>query len=163
MLAVAIAISAAAVEYRSIDWEELIPAWWKPGDMLMELQNYADDDPRAEKVWQRFIKEWEQAPINRDFIGASIKLPGYVAPLEWEDNSALKEFLLVPYFGACIHVPPPPRNQIIYVKLDKPLREIHSMDVIWVYGKLIAEDHDSGSMGASSYRLIAHKIEPWSE
>ena len=52
--------------------------------------------------------------------GQYVKLPGYVVPLESDAGGLLSEFLLVPYYGACIHVPPPPSNQIVYVRLNKP-------------------------------------------
>ena len=57
---------------------------------------------------------WDNAPTNPKMDGARVRLPGYVVPLE-EVKGELKEFLLVPYFGACIHSPPPPANQIVHV------------------------------------------------
>ena len=53
--------------------------------------------------------------------GKRVRIGGYVVPLDFEATN-VKEFLLVPFVGACIHVPPPPPNQIIYVKSAKGLR-----------------------------------------
>ena len=50
--------------------------------------------------------------IVEEYNGKQVKLPGFVVPLEYSDKGRVKEFLLVPYFGACIHYPPPPPNQI---------------------------------------------------
>jgi hypothetical protein len=50
--------------------------------------------------------------------GQNIRLPGYIVPLEVSEEGRTTEFLLVPYFGACIHVPPPPSNQIVHVKSE---------------------------------------------
>jgi len=73
----------------------------------------------------------------RNLIGKSIKIPGFAVPLEGDDGfEYIDEFLLVPYFGACIHVPPPPPNQVILVILDKPVHfEVISF-AIWVTGIL---------------------------
>jgi hypothetical protein len=58
-------------------------------------------------------------------------------------------------------MPPPPANQIIYVKMDKPLKGIHSMDAIWAYGTIFVEKNDSGSMGASRYTMKIDRVEPY--
>ena len=75
-------------------------------------------------------------------IGKSIKIPGFAVPLEGDDGfEYIDEFLLVPYFGACIHVPPPPPNQVILVILDKPVHfEVISF-AIWITGILEIGDY----------------------
>ena len=89
--------------------------------------------------------------------GALIRIPGYVVPLE-ESKDGMKEFLLVPYFGACIHTPPPPANQIIHVQLSQPVRGLRSMEAVWIQGPLQAFRHDS-FMGVSGYRMQAQAVE----
>ena len=71
-----------------------------------------------------------------------MRLPGYVVPLE-EVKGELKEFLLVPYFGACIHSPPPPANQIVHVTSRTPLKGWRTMDAVWVNGTLKAARSES--------------------
>ena len=66
----------------------------------------------------------------------------------------------MPYFGACIHTPPPPANQIIDVKPRVPLASVHSMDMVWVSGTLKTSRSET-SMGASSYALEADAVEPY--
>ena len=70
----------------------------------------------------------------------------------------LSEFFLVPYFGACIHVPPPPPNQIVYVKMRSGagLRSIE--DALWVTGTLHIASKTT-SLGAASYTLDGEKLE----
>ncbi|MDR1936218.1 MAG: DUF3299 domain-containing protein [Candidatus Accumulibacter sp.] len=147
--------------YRELRWEELVPASWHPEKIFdaLKLDDLADDDPRALEALEAFAAEWKKAPANTELQGKRIKIPGYVAPLDWENVSELKEFLLVPYFGACIHVPPPPANQIIHISMDTPLKEIGSMAAVWVYGELLLEINDYGDMGASSYRMKPDKVE----
>ena len=75
-------------------------------------------------------------------VGKSIKIPGFAVPLEGDDGfEYIDEFLLVPYFGACIHVPPPPPNQVIHVILDEPVYfEVISF-AIWITGILEIGDY----------------------
>jgi len=152
---------AEAPQYRETRWEELVPETWKPEEFFKEFQDLddlSDGDPRAKKMLEILAAEWKKAPANKKFEKTQIKIPGFIAPLEWEKDGNLKEFLLVPYFGACIHTPPPPANQIIYVKMDKPLKKFKSMDSIWVYGKIELETNDSGTMGTSGYSMVPDKV-----
>jgi hypothetical protein len=147
--------------YSEVEWTELVPSSWRPEKLFEELNldELADNDPRAIKALQAIEAEWRNAPTNPDLKGRRIKIPGFVAPLDWDAADRLKEFLLVPYFGACIHVPPPPANQIIYIAMNKELAGIRSMDTVWVYGVLDVEKHDSGAMGAAGYSMRPDKVE----
>lgn len=86
--------------------------------------------------------------VRTELNGSMVKIPGFVVPLEGDENT-ITEFLLVPYFGACIHVPPPPPNQIIYVKFPKgaPIQQL--WDVIYVVGKLSVQtiNHEMAETG----------------
>jgi hypothetical protein len=110
-------------------------------------------------VAARNARGLDNALINEGMDGVLVKLPGYLVPLE-EANGAVKEFLLVPYFGACIHSPPPPANQIVHVVLGKPARGLRAMDVVWISGRLKAQRVDS-YMGKSGYHMAADKVEPY--
>ena len=83
----------------------------------------------------------------RQLIGKSVKIPGFAVPLEGDDGfDRIKEFLLVPTYGACIHVPPPPPNQVIHVILDKPVYFEKLMYAVWITGILeIGEYYIEGS------------------
>ena len=80
-------------------------------------------------------KTGEMPESIRKLMGKSVKIPGFAVPLEGDDGfEYVKEFLLVPTFGACIHVPPPPPNQVIHVILDKPVYFEKLMYAVWVSG-----------------------------
>ena len=80
-------------------------------------------------------KTGEMPESIRELMGKPIKIPGFAVPLEGDDGfEYVKEFLLVPTFGACIHVPPPPPNQVILVILDKPVYFEKLMYAVWVSG-----------------------------
>ncbi len=148
---------------RTIGWEQLIPAGWDPFKDLkaLNLDTLKDNDPKAEEALQKMRKMWDNAPINPLVLGQSVRLPGYVVPLE-DLPEGMKEFLLVPYFGACIHSPPPPANQIVHVVLDKPAKRLRLMDVVWVSGPMSATKTDS-HMGVAGYRIEARQVAPYNE
>ena len=80
-------------------------------------------------------KTGEMPESIRKLMGKPIKIPGFAVPLEGDDGfEYVKEFLLVPTFGMCIHVPPPPPNQVIHVILDKPVYFEKLMYAVWVSG-----------------------------
>jgi len=127
--------------YVELGWESLIPPDWNPAKSFdgLNLNDLDDNDPRIEKAMERLKKMWDEAPTNPAVQGKAIKISGFAAALDFIGNTELKEFLLVPYFGACIHLPPPPANQIIHVTLVKPRKGIRTMDMITVYGKLVTD------------------------
>jgi hypothetical protein len=150
-----------AGRYREVKWDELISPSWNPEAIIksMNLGMMMDGDPRANAALEKLRQEWDNAPGNPALDGAEVRLAGFVVPLEREGN-ALREFLLVPYFGACIHVPPPPANQIVHVVSPKPVPNAATMDAVWVSGKL-ALFPTATAMGRSSYRLTAATVEAY--
>ncbi|WP_039784846.1 DUF3299 domain-containing protein [Herbaspirillum huttiense] len=147
--------------FQEIAWESLIPKDWDPMAPFkgLKLDQMTDDDPRADAALWKAKKYWKDAPVDPAMEGKPVRLPGFVVSLDRE-GEALKEFLLVPYFGACIHVPPPPANQIIHVKSAKAVKNVRTMDAVWISGVLKVERSDS-SMGASSYSMKAVSVEPY--
>ena len=109
---------AGSTAFRETRWYELGPTGWDPYKEARELRRngtgFSDTDPRAAELLKKLRDIWDNAPINPAMDGAAIRIPGYVVPLE-QGKGGVTEFLLVPYFGACIHTPPPPSNQILRV------------------------------------------------
>ena len=157
--AAAVKPEANASEFKEIKWEALVPKEWDPTKRFksMNLGLLDDRDPRVVKAMRELRETYDNAPTNSQHDGAPVKLPGYVVPLE-EVKGEVSEFLLVPYFGACIHTPPPPANQIIHVTVTKPLKGLRSMDTVWVSGVLKTARQDS-SMGTSGYRITTVVLE----
>lgn len=140
-----------------------MPADWDPMKDLKDL-NFSilnDADPRAMAALAKLRAAWDNAPINPAIVGQLVRLPGYLVPLE-ETKDGLKEFLLVPYFGACIHSPPPPANQIVHVLPKTAAKGLRSMDTVWVTGVLTGTRTDS-YMGMSGYRIEATQVAPYAE
>lgn len=155
--------SAAAGEYREISWDDLIPADWNPEGFLgsLNLDELQDEDPRAMEAMQRLREEWDRAPLVERLAGAQVRIPGFLVPLE-SDGEQIREFLLVPYFGACVHVPPPPANQLIHVIPDKPVPGAWNMLPVWVNGVMAVGRMDS-EMGVAGYQLRALRVEEYVE
>ena len=156
------AAPAGQAAFKTISWDELVPKDWDPMKEFkgLDLNSMVDGDPRANAMMKRLREVWDNAPTNPAFTGQAVRIPGFVVPLE-ETPEGVKEFLLVPYFGACVHSPPPPANQIIHV-LPKSAARIRSMDAVWISGTLATTKTDS-YMGASSYRIEAVVVEPYAE
>jgi len=95
--------------------------------------------------------------VVTDFNGKRVKIGGYVVPLDFEATT-IKEFLLVPFVGACIHVPPPPANQIVYVKSEKGFEIGGQFDPVWVTGTLTTEPAFTG-LADTGYSLDADTVE----
>jgi hypothetical protein len=149
--------------YQEIEWDSLMPAEYHPQVILekyqKELEELDDSDPRAMQVYGNIQAELDNAPVNPAIDGKKIKLPGFIAPLE-NDNGQVTEFLLVPYFGACIHVPPPPVNQTVMVTTG-PGQAISADQAdlaYWVKG-VIRTDRESTDLGSAGYRIEQAEIE----
>jgi hypothetical protein len=89
--------------------------------------------------------------------GKPVKIPGFMVPLE-DNQKDVVEFLLVPSPQACIHVPPPPPNQMVYVKMKRGSEA--AQGPIWVYGTLNLVTKKS-MYGDASFELIGEAIEPY--
>jgi hypothetical protein len=152
---------AAAAAYKDTMWEALVPADWNPGRELgnLNLESLSDADPRAVKALEQLRNAWNNAPVVASLNGARVRIPGFIVPLE-NQRGQITEFLLVPYFGACIHTPPPPSNQIIHVLPMKALKTEQTMDAVWVSGVLETTRSDTG-MGSAGYRMKAEAVVPY--
>ncbi|MCC7168405.1 MAG: DUF3299 domain-containing protein [Rhodospirillales bacterium] len=147
--------------YRELTWKDLIPPYWNPNRILetLDFNALSDNDPRANEAMAKVRAEWDQAPVVTSLAGQKVRLPGFVVMLEGDEKS-VSEFLLVPYFGACIHVPPPPANQLVHVRARTPVPDKVAMFTVWVYGTL-ATEHSATSLGHAGYRMVADKVEPY--
>lgn len=149
---------ATAGQPRTIAWDELVPKDWDPMKEFrgLDLSKLQDGDPRANELLIKMQEVSNNAPTNPAMNGAEVRIPGFLVPLE-EANGQVSEFLLVPYFGACIHTPPPPANQIIHVRASNATKGLRAMDTIWVSGKLQTVRNDS-MMGVSGYHITAQSV-----
>ena len=154
--------AAATPVAEELEWDTLIPEDWQPETLFeqYDASNLGDDDPRAKELMGKLKRLWAEAPVVPALDGKRVRLPGFVVPLE-TDTAKISEFLLVPYYGACIHVPPPPANQTVYVRLPPELAfEGKPFDTIWVTGTLKVTP-TSSELADAGYRIEATAIAPY--
>jgi hypothetical protein len=155
--------SVQAEQAQELEWDAMIPEDYRPDKILGqfgEISALDDNDPRAQKILDELKALWKLAPVVESLDGKRVKLPGFVVPIEG-DGKKLSEFLLVPYYGACIHVPPPPANQTVYVKVPKADAKIRqAFDTVWVTGILSAKPFNS-DLATAGYQMQAEQVTPY--
>ena len=138
-----------------IDWEKLLPPnASKPiGGPPAPLHGYLGESGPA-------AKQSGSSAVNAGLEGLTLRIPGFIVPLDVDAEGQVVEFLLVPYYGACIHVPPPPPNQIIYVKPATPFVVKDTFNAYWITGRMHVEIRDT-QMASASYSMSASKVEAY--
>jgi len=138
-----------------VDWDELLP----PG-----TADHADTSPPPQHNYlgesAPAAKQTGSSAVNPDLHGLMLRIPGFIVPLDLDTAGRVVEFFLVPYYGACIHVPPPPPNQIVYVRASKPFLVKDGTDAYWITGQMRIERKRT-NMASASYSMTASKIEPY--
>ncbi|MBQ7739488.1 MAG: DUF3299 domain-containing protein [Desulfovibrionaceae bacterium] len=131
---------------QEIQWEDLIIKNWGNEQQVLDEKNLA-----------KLSENIRSAKPNPVYNHKMIRIKGFVVPIDRDMEGNLHSLLLVPYFGACIHVPPPPENQIIYVELTEPKADIRAMDNLKLDGTLLLENTDTGS-AKTAYKMINARI-----
>lgn len=147
-----------ADEVTTLEWADLMPADYRLESVLAgyDVSGLSDTDYEAVKMLREIEGELERAPVVRALDGRRVRLPGYALPLEYA-GELVTELLLVPFYGACIHVPPPPLNQVVYVKAEEGVAVRKLFDTLWVSGRISARRTDS-EWGDAGYTLDAESI-----
>lgn len=147
-------VSAQAAEPDALDlmWDDLQPP-------VSELERLSDADQLAPShAWQSALPAQQPGDVVPELDGKRVRIPAYVVALDGSRES-LTEMLLVPYFGACIHVPPPPPNQIIHIQDNDgvPVSELDLYRPVWATGVIRTEsvDHEIAQIG---YRMEVEKL-----
>ena len=167
------AMSVNAEDAHVLKWADLIPASGLPkaGGLKSFLANRPKDGAPPDHTAipeGRWLSPGAQPqssvgppPVVEALDGQRVKIGGYVVPLDF-DATKVKEFLLVPFVGACIHVPPPPPNQIVYVKSETGFDVKGSFDPVWVTGKMQTKLAFTG-LAEAGYSLEAETVEARAE
>ncbi len=146
---------AAAAPILELDWEELVPkdarARFGAAGPPAPVHDYLGEGGMAAQQVMDFS-------VNKELDGADVKIPGFIVPLDIGKDGLVSEFFLVPYFGACIHVPPPPPNQIVHVKMAKGIALDSIYEAYWITGKMKVATKTT-RLGAAAYSLAGEKVE----
>ena len=154
---------APSGDYQDILWEALLPEGWSVEKMMssLNLGELEDNDPKAKEALKRIREMWDNAPVNPKLDNRRVRIPGFVVPLDGEREKT-REFLLVPYFGACIHAPAPPANQVIHVVVSKTASTVKLSPAAWISGTIRTVRSDT-RMGVSAYEMTVDKVEPYKQ
>lgn len=148
-----------AGEPRTLEWPQLIPEGapviepqMTPLHDLSQLSSAlaGESGPAAQQ-------QAPDAPVVKTLDGQQVKLPGYIVPLEVSEQGRTTEFLLVPYYGACIHVPPPPSNQIVHVFSEIGIKVEELYQPYWIEGPMQVKA-SSSELAEAGYQMEAEKI-----
>ena len=176
LLTLSIAGAGAADEpsdgYRTIDWIELIPdddldALMNPPDVLSMIADGSAQDVvpgesdksvyGLDEQSKRYEAALQSTAVKSEFDGQKVRIPGFVVPLAFDETRMISEFLLVPYFGACLHSPPPPPNQIIHSRFTGGLSVEDIYDPYWLEGTL-SVGVEATELGTAAYRIDADRV-----
>ncbi len=157
-IAMLVLAAQALAAPRAIDWVDLVPEDQRGQYDLAPpppAHDYLSGDSSALASMQ--VMNFQ---VNPKLEGQDIKIPGFIVPLELDDKGLVTEFFLVPYFGACIHVPPPPPNQMVYVIMNKGISLDSMYSAYWITGKMTTKTR-STSLGAAAYTLAGTVAEEY--
>lgn len=158
--------------FMSAQWTDLMPkddldALLNPPDYINEIAENSAEDKLTNKETKAAINSdskensYHQALASTRIIpainNAAIRLPAYIVPLEFDDSQRVTQFFLVPFFGACIHLPPPPPNQTIFVNYPKGFTLESLYDPYWVSG-VIKTSLVENDMAIAAYSMEVHAL-----
>ncbi len=167
--------AAGAQQFSTIEWVELIPPHvleilMNPPSYMQDIQDGSEEDQISSQIKNTIAAASDDAyqqalvstEVNADMNGAMVRLPGFIVPLEFDDNQIITQFFLVPYFGACIHSPPPPPNQIVLVDSPDGLAMEALYTPFWISGemKTVVSEND---MATSAYSMTLMDYEIYTE
>ncbi|KAA1153499.1 DUF3299 domain-containing protein [Pseudoalteromonas sp. FUC4] len=167
--------AAQSTSYEEIEWIQLMPkddldALLNPPEYLTEIEDGSEQDtlnsldakPFDNEQDKRYQQALSSVRVIESYNNKKLRIPGFIVSLESEEGKRISEFFIVPYFGACLHMPPPPPNQIIYVKFDQGVDLKSLYDAFWFEGTLTINTVEN-ELGTSAYQLKLDNILPYED
>jgi len=157
--------TAKEATFTTIEWPDLIPEHvleilLNPPEYITEMEDGSAEDKIESNIKNALAAAsddpYQQALVSTEvrgeMNGRMVRLPGFVVPLEFDEDQVITQFFLVPYFGACLHMPPPPPNQIILVDSPSGLTVDALYTPFWISGELSTTVTEN-DMATSAYSL----------
>lgn len=149
--------SVEGSSFDSIGWSQLLPesekqllTYYLPDESL----DFTEQIRRS--IEASSSEEYRSATYSTNIVetlpGKSIAISGFIVPIELGEGRTVQSFFLVPYFGACIHYPPPPPNQMIYVSTPNnfPLPDMYQA---YTLKGVLKDGLYEDLLGTSAYQL----------
>ncbi len=144
---------ARAEDYIELDWEDLLPQ--DRSTIPNALRGLLPHDEEMTLTSQQPTS----GGVRTEWNGQIVRLPGFIVPIDYE-GTGVTAFILVPYVGACVHVPPPPANQLVFVTTQTPYESdglFEPVNVIGMFGVSSLSTH----LAEIGYALSADEIVPY--
>jgi hypothetical protein len=159
-------------QFRTIDWTDLIPAdtleiLMNPPDYIAEIMDGTAEDQISSQIRTSIAAAsddlYQQAlvstEVKEEMNGTKVRIPGFIVPLGFDDDQTITQFFLVPYFGACLHMPPPPPNQIVLVNYPEGLKLDEIYTPFWISGELTTTINENDvALSAYSMTLLDYEL-----
>lgn len=162
-------------KFKEIEWTDLMPkedfeALSNPPAYLNEIEDGSFEDQISNQVANAIANasddRYQQALVSTKVVpemdGKAVRIPGFVVPIEFNEERAVTQFFLVPFFGACIHVPPPPPNQVIHVTSTEGFKERALYNPFWIYG-VIKTTYTANDIASATYSMELLHFEMYEE
>lgn len=162
-------------EFLEVEWIELMPkddleALLNPPDYLAEIEDGGAEDQLGDKLRStpssdtedRYQQALVSTRIVEEMDGQAIRIPGFIVPLEFSSEQVTTQFFLVPFFGACLHLPPPPPNQIVFVDAPEGIKLESLYQPYWISGMLQVSLTEN-DVAKAAYAMTMQYAEIYSE
>ena len=159
------------IQYDKIEWVNLIPKGeleilLNPPDALNDIIDGSQGDSLEAAANNPELARYQQALTSVNVVESynqkNIKIPGFIVPIEFTEDKKVTGFFLVPYFGACLHMPPPPPNQVIYGSYPEGLAMVDLYQPFWIAGELNVETIKNDT-ATSAYTMQVDEISIFTE
>ena len=162
-------------KYETVEWIDLLPkddleALLNPPEYVTNIEENSAEDVISSQLRgdtsntkaDRYQQALNSSRIVSKMNGSAIRIPGFIVPLDFSDKQTITQFFLVPWFGACIHLPPPPPNQIILTNYPKGLKLESLYEPFWISGVLKTSLVEN-ELASAAYVLEMNAYEPYTE
>jgi hypothetical protein len=162
--------SQTEVSHSTIEWTDLIPpddlaALMNPPEDLQNIEDGSEFDQISNQIQaavsqandSRYQQALSSTQVRPEYNNKAIRIAGFLVPLRFGEDNSITEFFIVPYFGACIHVPPPPPNQLIFGKFPAGFELDALYDPFWIEGTLSTQIIEN-EMATAAYSIKIDQI-----
>lgn len=147
-----LAVHVGAEDVVELAWKDLLPE----GEVFIpDVLSGLIDHQEA----PLYSQQPESSGVRTDWNGMTVRMPGYMVPIDYE-GTGVTAFILVPYVGACVHVPPPPANQLVFVTTSEPYESEGLFEAVSVTGMFGVSSMNT-QLAEIGYALSADKVEPF--
>ncbi|OED44051.1 hypothetical protein AB833_02435 [Chromatiales bacterium (ex Bugula neritina AB1)] len=163
-----------STDYKTVDWTDLMPAndleaLLNPPDYVSQVSEGAAEDKRAGMLKSsiavpkdRYQQALVSSNVRPELDGTDIRIAGYLVPVDYNNDQQATAFFAVPFFGACLHLPPPPPNQIILVHSEQGVEIDDIYTPYWLSGELNT-DLLENDIAESAYTMTLQRYELYAE